>query len=260
MAIHIHVLPAYHLEERIERRPLAEMAERLDELAAATRHFEFFVFPYSDLVIFKTLHPAEPEGAFVATKDGSENIFRTACRVGQRLPFAIPGMQRLMMGLSGKATRRTGPAYAIFPSERSVRFEEMEYEMPRANGMATLMEVIAHVRARRLPIAFPLEFRVTAADDIWMSPFNARPAASISFHQYAGMAWRGAFTEIEAIMRAGDGRPHWAKRHTLTADDIHRLYPMAPDYLRVRDSVDPAQKFANAELARLFGLGAPRKD
>jgi FAD-linked oxidoreductase len=260
VAIRIHVLPAYHLEERIERRPLAEMVERLDELAAATRHFEFFVFPYSDFVIFKTLHPAEPEGAFVPAADVDETIFRAACRIGQRAPFAIPSMQRLMMKLSGKASRRVGPAYAIFPSDRTVRFEEMEYEMPRAAGMATLLEAIAYIRARRLPIAFPFEFRVTAADDIWMSPFNAGPAASISFHQYAAMPWRAAFAEIEPILRAGGGRPHWAKRHTLTADDVYRLYPRTPDYLRVRESVDPTQKFVNADLARLFGLGAPRRD
>ncbi len=260
VAVRIHVLPAYHLEERIERRPLAEMAERLDELAAATRHFEFFVFPYSDFVIFKTLHPAKAEGVFVPAKDVDETIFRTACRIGQRLPAAIPTMQRAMMRLSGKASRRVGPAYAIFPSERTVRFEEMEYEMPRAQGMATLIEAITYIRRKRLPIAFPFEFRVTAADDIWMSPFNAGPAASISFHQYAAMPWQAPFAEIEAILRAGGGRPHWAKRHTLTADDVHRLYPKTPDYLRVRERADPTQKFVNADLARLFGLGAPRRD
>ena len=260
VAIRIHVLPAYHLEERIERRPLAEMADRLDELAGATRHFEFFVFPYSDFVIFKTLHPAPAEGAFVPGADVDEKIFLTACRIGKTAPFAIPTMQRLMMKLSGKATRRVGPAYAIFPSERTVRFEEMEYEMPRAAGMATLLEAIAYIRRKRLPIAFPFEFRVTAADDIWMSPFNAGPAASISFHQYAGMPWRAPFAEIEAVLRAAGGRPHWAKRHTLTADDVYRLYPRTPDYLRVREAVDPGQKFVNVDLARLFGLGAPRKD
>jgi FAD-linked oxidoreductase len=260
VAIRIHVLPAYHLEERIERRPLAEMIERLDELAAATRHFEFFVFPYSDFVIFKTLHPVEPEGVFVPGIGVDETIFRTACRIGRRAPFAIPAMQRTMMKLSGKPSRRVGPAYAIFPSDRSVRFEEMEYEMPRAEGMATLVEAIRHIRKRRLPIAFPFEFRVTAADEIWMSPFNAGPAASISFHQYAAMPWQAAFAEIEPILRVGGGRPHWAKRHKLSAADVHRLYPKTPDYLRVRESVDPAQKFVNADLARLFGLGAPRKD
>ncbi len=260
LSIRIHVLPAYYLEERIERRPLAEMADRLDELAAATRHFEFFVFPYSDFVIFKTLHPVEPEGGFVPGTDVDEGIFRAACQIGKAVPFAIPAMQRLMMRLSGKPTRRVGPAYAIFPSDRTVRFEEMEYEMPRATGMATLLEAIAYIRRKRLPIAFPFEFRITAADDIWMSPFNAGPSASISFHQYAGMPWQAPFAEMEAILRAGGGRPHWAKRHTLTPEDVHRLYPRTSDYMRVREAVDPAQKFVNADLARLFGLAAPQKD
>ncbi|PXA87156.1 FAD-linked oxidoreductase [Nostoc sp. 3335mG] len=260
VAIRIHVLPAYHLEERVERRPLAEMAERLDELAAATRHFEFFVFPYADQVIFKTLHPAEPDGSFKPEGAADEAIFRTACRIGKTANFTIPTLQRTMMRLSGKATRRIGPAYAIFPSDRTVRFEEMEYEMPRAAGMPTLLEAIAFIRKRRLPIAFPFEFRLTAADDIWMSPFNAGPAASISFHQYAGMEWRGHFAEMETILRAGGGRPHWAKRHTLGPDDVHRLYPRAADWLRVREAVDPGQKFVNADLARLFGLGAPKRD
>ena len=60
--IRINVLPAYYLEERVEARPLGEMAERWQELAAATRHFEFFVFPYADTVIFKSLHPIAGEG------------------------------------------------------------------------------------------------------------------------------------------------------------------------------------------------------
>jgi len=260
VAIRIHVLPAYHLEERIERRPLAEMAERLDELAAATRHFEFFVFPYSDDVIFKTLHPAEPDGSFKPEGKADEAIFRAACRIGKAANIMIPSLQRGMMRLSGKASRRIGPAYAIFPSDRTVRFEEMEYEMPRAAGMATLLEAIAHIRKRRLPITFPFEFRLIAGDDIWMSPFNIGPGASISFHQYAGMDWQAPFAEMEAILQAGGGRPHWAKRHTLGPDDVHRLYPRAADWLQVREAVDPTQKFVNGDLARLFGLGAPRKD
>jgi FAD/FMN-containing dehydrogenase len=163
------------------------------------------------------------------------------------------------MRMSAKPTRRVGPAYRIFPSDRTIRFEEMEYELPRANGMATLKEAIAYIRKKRMPIAFPFEFRLTAGDDIWMSPFNKGPGASISFHQYAKMPWREAFADIEAVFRAGEGRPHWAKRHTLTAADVHRLYPRTADYLAVREAVDPGQKFANAHLTGLFGLSAPQK-
>lgn len=257
--IRINVLPAYHLEERVERRPLAEMAERLGELAAATRHFEFFVFPYSDEVIFKSLHPAEPEGEFRGGNDIGESAFRRACEIGRIAPFTIPMLQRLMMRLSAKPTRRIGPAYKIFPSDRTIRFEEMEYELPRAAGMDTLKEAIAFIRRKRMPIQFPFEFRLTAGDDIWMSPFNNGHGASISFHQYARMPWREAFTDIEAILRGGGGRPHWAKRHTLTTADVHRLYPRTPDYLAVRATVDPDAKFANAHLGALFGIDAAAK-
>ena len=258
VAIRIHVLPAYHLEERVERRPLAEMEARLDELAGATRHMEFFVFPYSDQVIFKTLHPAEPEGPFQGGNDIDETVFRLVCDLGAAAQPMIPTLQKLMMRMSAKPTRRVGPAYQIFPSDRTIRFEEMEYELPRANGVATLKEAMAYIRRKKMPIAFPFEFRLTAGDDIWMSPFNRGPGASISFHQYAKMPWRQAFGEIEAVFRAGEGRPHWAKRHTLTTEDVHRLYPRTPDFLAVRAAVDPEQKFTNGHLANLFGLTIPR--
>ena len=261
-AIRIHVLPAYHLEERVERRPLAWVAEHLDELAAATRHMEFFVFPYSDHVIFKTLHPVEPEGEWQDGKDIDETVFRLVCELGAAAKPMIPTLQRMIMRMSAKPSRRTGPAYKIFPSDRTIRFEEMEYELPRANGMPVLKEAIAHIRDHRLPIAFPFEFRLTAGDDLWMSPFNRGPCASLSFHQYARMPWREHFAEIEAIFRAGDGRPHWAKRHTLTAADIHRLYPRTPDFLAVRERVDPQAENSSTRIWQRCStstLPAPRR-
>jgi FAD-linked oxidoreductase len=255
--IRIHVVPAYHLEERVERRPLAEVAERLDELAAATRHMEFFVFPYSDDVIFKTLHPVEVQDPGRPPKEvgkDSEATFKTICDICAAVPILTPSLQRLMMGMMGKASRRVGPAHEIFPSERNIRFEEMEYELPRAAGLPTLKAAMAHIRKRRLPITFPFEFRLAAGDDIWMSPFNAGPGASISFHQYAKMPWRPAFAEMEAVLRDGAGRPHWAKRHTLTTADVHRLYPRATDFVAACKTWDPAGKFANTHLTELFGL------
>lgn len=255
--IRINVVPAYHLEERIERRPLAEVAERLDELGAATRHMEFFVFPYSDDVIFKTLHPVEPEGRASPMKaaiDSGEATFKAVCDLCAAAPGLTPALQRLMMRMSGKPSHRVGPAYEIFPSARSTRMEEMEYELPRAAGMPTLKAAIAFIRKRRLPIAFPFEFRLVAGDDIWMSPFNNGPAASISFHQYAKMPWQTVFTEMEAVLADAAGRPHWAKRHTLTAADVHRLYPRAGDFVTACKAWDPAGKFANAHMNQLFGL------
>ncbi len=252
--IRINVLPAYYLEERVEARPLGEMAERWQELAAATRHFEFFVFPYADTVIFKSLHPIAGEGEMPRSTDIDERPFRIACELSRTANFLIPPLQRLMMRLSSKPSRRVGPAWQIFPGDRTIRFEEMEYELPRADGMPTLLEAIGYIRRKKLPVAFPFEFRLVAGDDIWMSPFNRGVGSSISFHQYARMPWRDLFAEIEPVLRGANGRPHWAKRHTLGPDQVHALYPKTGDFLKVRAEVDPAGKFVNADLARLFGI------
>jgi FAD-linked oxidoreductase len=250
--ITIDVLPAYRLEERIEKRRLAEMLDGgFDAIAAARRHAEFFVFPYADQVIVKTLHPSEGPDTTERTTDIDERPFRIVNEIAAAAPFLIPSLHRLMMAALGPSGR-VGPAYEIFPSDRTIRFEEMEYELPRENGLPALMEVIGWIRRGKKPVAFPFEFRWCAADDIWLSPFNQGPGASISMHQYAKTAWRDLFTEAEAIFRGFGGRPHWAKRHTLTRADVDRLYPMAERFRQVRRQADPSGKFLNPHLADLF--------
>jgi FAD-linked oxidoreductase len=250
--IQIDVLPAYSLEERVYKLPLAQVVATFDKLAATHRHAEFFVFPYSDDVIVKTLHPTDQTGDPREPSPHEDAIFQILCDAGRTAQFLIPRMQRFMTRAAGEG-RRVGPAYRIFPSERSVKFEEMEYELPRANGLPAIQEAIAWIRKDKLPVAFPFEFRLTAGDDIWMSPFNRGPGASISMHQYARMPWRKLFAEGEKIFRAAGGRPHWAKRHTLTRDEVTSLYPMAERFREVRRAADPEGKFLNPHLADLFG-------
>lgn len=249
--IEIDVLPAYHLEEKVESHPLEWVAERWDELVANNRHVEFFVFPYGKQAILKTLNPAPGEGPLKQMNDMDDRAFRMICDLCATAPFLTRRLQPLIVS-AGIRQRRVGPAYQIFPSERSVRFEEMEYEIPVSNGWTALREAIDYIRARKLPITFPFEFRTIAADDIWLSPFSKGPCVSISAHQYAKMPWQDFFAGIEPIFRAHGGRPHWAKRHTLTRADVDALYPQAQRFREVRATHDPGAKFANAHLASLF--------
>ncbi len=245
------VVPAFHLAERIEKRSWGEVRERYNELATDLRHVEFWFFPHADSVILKTLEPCDPCDPPPSTTDMEEAAFRRVLNVGALIPPLVPTLQRLMMrtDMSG---RRRGPAHAIFPSDRTITFEEMEYEMPLAAGLDTLDEVVGWIRRKRLPVSFPFEFRVVAPDEIWMSPMNAGPVAAISMHQYAKMPWRTLFADAETIFRAHGGRPHWAKRHTLTRADVDALYPMAERYREVRRAADPQGKFLNPHLSELF--------
>ena len=249
--IECDVVPAFHLAERIEKRPWGEARERFFELAGERRHVEFWFFPHADSVILKTLEPCDPCDPPPSTTDMEETAFRRLLNVGALVPPLVPLLQRTMMRTDMSGHRR-GPAHAIFPSDRTIPFEEMEYEMPQAAGLDTLDEVVRWIRQERLPVSFPFEFRLVAADDIWMSPMNAGPVAAISMHQYAKMPWRKLFADAEAIFRAHGGRPHWAKRHTLTRADVDALYPMAERYREVRRAADPDGKFLNPHLSELF--------
>ncbi len=247
--VRISVISALHLEERIALRALDEVLAALPELAAATRHMEFFLFPYSGSVTFKTLDPAAPTA--LTAMEGSDRVFQACCDLAAAAPRSAPMIQRVLARLTPPSVR-TGPAWQIFPSERTVRFEEMEYEIPRANAADALREAVALVRARRMPLIFPFEFRMVAADDIWLSPFHAGACASISVHQYAKMPFAEHFAALEAVFRAHGGRPHWAKRHTLTSADVLALYSQAEAFGRVRKHIDPQGKFMNDHLRQLF--------
>ena len=249
--IEIAVVPAFHLVERIEKRSWAEVRESFDQLAELHRHVEFWFFPHADQVILKTLDLTGACDPPPPSSNAEEHAFGRMLGIGRIAPFLVPALQRRMMAGPMRG-RRWGPAHAIFPSERNLRFEEMEYEMPRAVGLETLDEVVGWVRKRRLPVSFPFEYRTVAEDDIWLSPMNRGPVAAISMHQYAPMSWRKLFTDAEAIFRAHGGRPHWAKRHTLTRADVDALYPMAERFREVRRLADPGGKFLNPHLAELL--------
>lgn len=244
--------PAYRLKETLRRAPLDEILGDWDALTAAHRHVEFFVFPYADQALMKILDPVET-GDDTPAVDMGNGVLRFISDVAAAAPFLAPTLQRAVTRLMSASTR-SAPAYRIFPSERTTLFEEMEYEIPAAAGPDALRAAIAEVRRRKFPIIFPLEFRTVAADDIWLSPMHAGPCVSISFHQYARMDWRTPFAAVEPIFAAAGGRPHWAKRHSLTGDDVQRLYPMTSSWGEVRKRVDPGAKFMNASLRDLFAF------
>ena len=103
----IAVVPALHLEERIERRPLTEVLDRLPDLVAATRHMEFFLLPYAQTVTLKTLHPTEV-GELTA-EDGDDRVFQACCDLAAAAPRSVPLIQRTLARMA-RASTRTGPA------------------------------------------------------------------------------------------------------------------------------------------------------
>ena len=144
----------------------------------------------------------------------------------------------------------------MFTTARRVRFVESEYAIPAEAAPEILTELRREVPKLADPVMFPVEVRVAAADDIWLSTASGRPSAYIAVHQYCGLPYEAYFALFESIVAGVGGRPHWGKMHTLGADRLRKLYPHFEDFVRIRDEVDPGGLFTNPYLDRV--LGPPR--
>jgi FAD/FMN-containing dehydrogenase len=128
----------------------------------------------------------------------------------------------------------------------------MEYAVPRARGPECLKEIVATIRAQKINTGFPIEYRAVAADDVWLSPFYERDSATIAVHQYHRVDTTKLFSACEAVFRRYEGRPHWGKRHTRSADELEVLYPKFNEFRALRRRLDPGGKFLNPYLREMF--------
>lgn len=245
--------PAYKLRERVIAMPWRECLEAAEQLAAENRHFEFFHFPYAQQVLVKTLN--ETDAAAFGSSRGEERedrLFRWACESVRWLPQLNATLQRIMLALY-KPRERADRSYRIFPSRRTARFHEMEYEVPAEAGVRCFREIVEEIRRRQLPVLFPVEFRRVARDELWLSPFYQRDSVSISVHQYQRCAYQEIFRSLEPIFWQYDARPHWGKLHSLTAEQLAALYPRWLEFKALRRQLDPQGKFLNPYLRQLLG-------
>ena len=258
-AVTVRAVPAFVMRRVDSPQPLEATLAGIDDLAARNEHFEFFVFPHTDtaLVIERNRFegPARPRGRVDAYVNEIliENYGMDALsRIARRFPTSIPRLANFAARQFSR-TERTDRSYRIFASERRVRFTEMEYAIPREHGPDAVRGVLALVRERGFPVGFPIEFRLVAPDDAFLSPAHERETAYVAVHQYQGAPWEPYFRAVEEIMDSYGGRPHWGKRHFQTAETLAGRYPRWRDFQKVRARLDPEGRFSNAYADRVLG-------
>jgi L-gulono-1,4-lactone dehydrogenase len=258
-AVTLRCVPAFTLHRVDTPRPRDEVLDAFQERADASDHYELFTFPYADsaLVLERNRTEEQPRarGRVAAYLNDIvlENwALEALSATGKRFNGSIPHLARLAARLASGSSA-TDRSYRIFANERRVRFTEMEYGVPREHGPEAARRVIDWVRSNRYPVFFPIEMRVTAGDDAFLSSAHDRDTAYIAVHQYRGMEWRPYFEAVEEIMDGFGGRPHWGKRHFQTAETLAPRYPRWPEFQAARDELDPGRAFTNEYAARVLG-------
>jgi len=220
----VKILPLFKLR-RVEVFTSTEICMRhFDQLADQNRNVDFYWYPRRDDVKLRVLNePGEGTAIFE---------FPNKCR-----------------------TEEEGWVGEILPRKRDLKFDEMEYALPRESGMQCFQEVRKRIKERhRKDVAWRVLFRTIAPDANYLSPHYNRESVSISLHHNAGLPFEKFFSDIEPIFISHGGRPHWAKKHNLTAKEIHKLYPEWNKFHEVRRSLDPERYFMNDYLTKLFEM------
>jgi FAD-linked oxidoreductase len=258
-AVTLRCYPAFTLRREDSARRLVDVLGRFDELAERNDHFELFTFPYSDRALVlernRTLEAPKPKSRVVALLNDVllENwTLEAMAATGKAMPRTIPALARFA-GLVATGTNNQDRSDRIFVNQRNVRFTEMEYAVPRADGPTAVRRVVEWVRTNRFPVFFPIEVRVAAGDDASLSAAHGRDTAYIAVHQYRGMEWRPYFEAVESIMNDYGGRPHWGKRHFQTAATLAPRYPRWSEFQAARDALDPRRTFSNEYTTRVLG-------
>ena len=219
-AVTFQCVPAYNLHERVWFEGPDESINLLSERVEATRHYEFWWYPFRDLFEHKAL------------------------ALTNAPPDPLPDRKREQIGFS----------HVIFPTVREHRFTEMEYAVPAECGPSCFGEIRALLHRKYPELQWPVEYRTLAADDVWLSPAYGRDSVTISIHEDAARDASALFRDCEQVFRAYDGRPHWGKMHCCTAADLAPAYERWEHFWRLRAELDPEGRFLNDHLRTVGGV------
>jgi hypothetical protein len=184
--ITIKVVPLFKLHRRDICTSIQDCMHHFLELTNANRNVDFYWYPRSDEAKIRILN--EP---------GKSN---------DKFPFRYR-IKKEEEGWVGD----------VLPRKRELKFEEMEYAFSPDAGMRCFERIRLRIKEKhRKHIAWRVLVRIIAADENYLSPHYGRESVSISLHHNAGLPYQEYFSDIEPIFRDYGGRPHWAKKRSLS--------------------------------------------
>jgi len=235
----LQVTDAYQLHEHLWRDDFETCMERHDELAAKHRHFGFFWCPTAQSRHLYCLADTAdaPRTTTKKTDDVCEmKVIDISDQPAMHTPF-----------------EKIAYSSDIYPIEYIPNFHELEYAVPVQHGKEAVRAVRDLMLNKHTNCLFPIEYRFTAGDPAWISPFYQQDSITLSVSGQPGVDYWDYLRDVEAILRRYQARPHWGKMHFLDTDDVTALYPRAEDFRALRRKLDPKGRFLNDHVRMLLG-------
>jgi FAD-linked oxidoreductase len=233
----LNVMDAYNLHERLWRDDFETCMERHDELAANHRHFGFFWCPTPES---RHLYCLSDTSAVSSTSKLADVCEMKVMDITDAEPME-------------SEFEKIAYSSEVYPIEYVPNFVELEYAVPLEHGKTAIRAVRELMLTKHTNCIYPIEYRFTAGDPAWMSPFHHQDSITLSVSGGPGIDYWAFLRDVDEILRRYDSRPHWGKMHFLDTEDVTHLYPRANDFRALRRQFDPKGRFLNDHLRMLLG-------
>jgi FAD-linked oxidoreductase len=249
--IEIEAVRQYCLEATVTKMSLNELIPIIKSAINDNRHFEIFYFAQGDWALVKKMNLTDKMPVKINLKQKIknkfndyliENVLFDLVNKMAVVSHQYPQLDRFIQRFAGESSK-VDFAQNIFPTYRNVRFMEMEYNVDLEDFDEVFDQVIKLAKSHSTKTLFPIEIRFVAADDLWLSPAYKRTSCYFAIHCYPGENYLDYFKAMEAIFKRFNGRPHWGKWHSLTQNELKKLYPKFDDFIQLRKTVDPNNLF-----------------
>ena len=147
-------------------------------------------------------------------------------------------------------------SFQIFTLPIKVKQTVMEYALPADKAQAVLKDIKKCLDEKEMIVHLPIEVRFAPKNEAWLSMANQRDTVYIGIICYQPFGKKinheNYFKMIHEIFKKYEGRPHWAKKHYYTSQELANLYPMWKDFKELSQNWNPKQLFANKWIDKTF--------
>jgi len=255
----LKTIPLYSLRVESTRQSFSDALLEWPSDIQSNRHMEWFYFPGTNKVqvkktnIVPLVRQSRQSKAVDLVKNGL--IETSAFKVISEICRIKPRLSRKMCALTASSIPtgvKEGIYHEVLPSPRLVKFTETEYALPLTLFEEVMEEIHQFMLAHPFYVHFPIECRVTAGEDAFLSPTQGEATVFLAFHMYKGMDDQPYFKWVHKLMEKYGGKPHFGKVNNLTVDKIKVLYPDFKRFMTVRETYDPSDVFMSAYMGQLF--------
>ena len=152
----------------------------------------------------------------------------------------------------------TGDIYQLFCRGIAVPQINVEIAVPLANTPRAIQRIKAWYAEKHPHMHYPIILRCTGPSDAWLSPAHQQESCFFGFVVYyaddGSLSQEGLhfLTQVEKLLAAEGGRPHWGKYYDPQRYQWRDIYPQWEAFREVRQRFDPQHRFSNDYLTALF--------